>query len=308
MSRFGGRVAVARGSGTAGCRKWPRRAIATVARIDEEAGSVAPVARERERVLLRRVVGAWFMAGLWTTCAAAAPGDSYLRAGIGLDRPAETVFSDRDCASVSPAALYGCGRGGDGAPNRSVGDFGTPEALEIGLGRVATRTLRFEVLAGYRPRLEFRGRANFLEPMREQAVEAQVSSLSALLAVHVDLPAVGVPRVGPLEPFVGVGAGVVRTRVGETTMKFPRTTTTVPGADRTEFAWMITAGVAAVLNARATLELAWRYSDLGEVRTGRGAGRVVWRDGSREPLPLDLAATSATLRSHGLRLSLRYAF
>ena len=71
---------------------------------------------------------------------------------------------------------------------------------------------------------------------------------------------------------------------------------------------MVTAGVAAVLNARTTLELAWRYSDLGEVRTGRGAGRVVWRDGSREPLPLDLAATRATLSSHGLRLSVRYAF
>ena len=153
---------------------------------------------------------------------------------------------------------------------------------------------------GYRPRLVFRGRANYLEPMREQAVEAKLSSLSALLAVHVDLSPVGVPKLGPLGPFVGVGAGVVRTRVGETTMTFPRTTTTVPGTDRTEFAWMVTAGVAAVLNARATLELAWRYSDLGEVRTGRGAGGVVWRDGSREPLPLDFAAT---LSSHGLRLS-----
>ncbi len=248
------------------------------------------------------------MVGLSTTCAAADPGDFYLRAGIGLDRPAESVFSDRDCSSVSPAALYGCGRGGDGAPYRSVGDFGMPEALEIGLGRVATRALRFEVLAGYRPRLEFRGRANFLQPMREQAVEAKVSSLSALLAVHVDLPALGVPKIGPLEPFVGVGAGIVRTRIGETTLTFPRTRTTVPGTDRTEFVWMVTAGVAAVLNARATLELAWRYSDLGEVRTGRGVGRVVWRDGSREPLPLDLAATRATLSSHGLRLSVRYAF
>ena len=46
----------------------------------------------------------------------------------------------------------------------------------------------------------------------------------------------------------------------------------------------------------------------GASRTGRGAGRVVWRDGSREPLPLDLAATRARLASHGLRLSLRYAF
>ena len=57
-----------------------------------------------------------------------------------------------------------------------------------------------------------------------------------------------------------------------------------------------------------TLDLAWRYTDIGEVHTGRGAGRVEWRDGSREPLPLNLAATQAKLAGHGLRLSLRYAF
>ena len=69
-----------------------------------------------------------------------------------------------------------------------------------------------------------------------------------------------------------------------------------------------TAGVAAGLDERVTLDLAWRYTDFGEVRTGQGAGRVVWRDGSREPLPLDLAPTRAKLAGHGVRLSLRYAF
>ena len=91
-------------------------------------------------------------------------------------------------------------------------------------------------------------------------------------------------------------------------MTFPRTTTVVPGARRTGLAWMLTAGVAVALGEHATLDLAWRYTDLGEVRTGRGADRVVWRDGSREPRPLDLAETRARLGSHGLRLSLRYGF
>ena len=58
--------------------------------------------------------------------------DVYLRAGIGFDRPAETRFMDKDCSSVSPAALYGCGTGGDGAPLRSLGDFGTVPALSSG--------------------------------------------------------------------------------------------------------------------------------------------------------------------------------
>ena len=123
---------------------------------------------------------------------------------------------------------------------------------------------------------------------------------------YIDLPGLGLPKLGPFAPFVGAGAGVVRTRIEETHMTFPRTTTVVPGASRTGFGWMVAAGVSASLGERMTLDLAWRYTDLGEFRTGRGAGRVVWRDGSREPLPLNLAETRARFRSHGLRLSLRY--
>ena len=71
---------------------------------------------------------------------------------------------------------------------------------------------------------------------------------------------------------------------------------------------MLTAGVATSLGDNTMLKLAWRYTDLGAVETGEGRGRVVWRDRSRDPLPLDLAPTRAQLRSHGLRLSLRYGF
>ena len=246
-------------------------------------------------------------AGMSAAPGVAIAGDFYLRGGIGFDRPADTVFTDRDCASAAPDALYGCGRGGDGAPLRSRGGFGTAPALEAGLGYVAGRAARLEVLVEYRPNLAFEGHANFLAPDRRQEVTADLSSVSAMLVGYVDLPGLGLPRLGPFNPFVGAGAGVVRNRIGETRMMFPRTTTIVPGAYRTDFAWMVTAGVATVLNERTTLDLAWRYADLGTVHTGRGEGRVVWRDGSREPLPLDLAATRAKLRSHGLRLSLRYA-
>ena len=71
---------------------------------------------------------------------------------------------------------------------------------------------------------------------------------------------------------------------------------------------MATAGVAVGLGERVTLDLAWRYSDLGEIHTPPGPSRVVRRDGSREPLPLDLAPTKAWLRGHGVRMSLRHAF
>ncbi len=246
-------------------------------------------------------------AGLHLASGIAVAGDTYLRGGIGVDRPGTTAFADTDCSSAVPAALYGCGTGGDGASLRSAGDFGTVPAVELGLGYV-TGALRFEVLVEYRPDFTFEGSANFLAPDRRQEVSAKLSSVSGMLAAFVDLASFGLSDSAAARPFVGAGIGAARTRIGTTVMTFPATSTIVPGGDRTGLAWMATAGVGIALDERVTFDLALRYSDLGEVRTPRGPGRVVWRDGRREPLPLDLAPTTARLRGYGLRLSVRYAF
>ena len=246
-------------------------------------------------------------AGIGLASGAAAAGEFYLRGGIGFDRPGKTVFVDEDCSTTVPKALYGCGTGGDGAPYRSAGSFGTVPALEFGLG-YATGTVRFEATVGYRPDLAFRGRTNFLAPERRQSVSAKLSSVSVMLAGYVDLAGLGLPKPGPFAPFVGAGIGAAHTRIGKTTMTFPATTTSAPGGSRTQLAWMATAGVAVALDERVSLDLAWRYTDLGMVRTSRGPGRVVWHDGSDGPRPLDVAPTKARLKGHGVRLSLRYAF
>ena len=239
---------------------------------------------------------------------AAAAEDLYLRAGFGIDRPTETVFRDKNCEIEAPVPLYGCGPAPDGAAYRSVGDFGTVTALEVGIGGTVASALRVEALVEYRPSLPFSGRANFLAPERQQSVSADLSVLSGMVAAYADLPALGLPRLGPFHPFLGAGIGAARIATGETRMMFPATTTHVPGVSRTDFAWMVTAGVATALSESTTLDVAWRYSDLGTAETGTGRGRVVWRDGSREPLMLDQAASEAPLRSHGIRVSLRHEF
>ena len=234
--------------------------------------------------------------------------DLYLRAGFGLDQPTETVFRDKNCEIEAPVPLYGCGPAPDGAPYRSVGNFGTVAALEVGIGSTVASALRIEALVEVRPNLTFSGRANYLDSELRQSVSVDLSVLSGMVAAYVDLPAFGLPRLGPFDPFVGAGVGVARVRAGETRMTFPATTTIVPGVRQSNFAWMVTAGVATVLSESTTLDLAWKYSDLGAAETAAGGGRVVWRDGSREPLILDQAASQAHLRSHGLRLSVRHEF
>ena len=113
----------------------------------------------------------------------------------------------------------------------------------------------------------------FWEPTRQQSVSADLSTLSGMLAAYVDLPELGVPRLGRFSPFLGGGAGAVRVEIGETRMAFPeerrpsfraRVVSTSPG--------MLTAGVATSLGDNTTLELAWRYTDLGPVETRRRQG------------------------------------
>ena len=235
-------------------------------------------------------------------------GEYYFRAGLGLDRPFETTFTDRDCSSKAPAALYGCGLGGDGVPFQARGELGAAPTLEAGFGYDAWNKARLEAVIAYRPSLDFSGTTNFLETGRQQSVTANLSSLSTMAVAYVDLPDLSLPKLGLLEPFVGAGVGIVRNRVSETRMTFPKTTTVVPGGVGTGLAWMVTVGVGTALDERTTLEFALRYTDFDTARTGRGKGRVNWRDGSREPLPLDLAETQAELRSYGVWLSVRYKF
>ena len=252
------------------------------------------------------VLTAVLAAGL-STGAMAAEG-CYLRVGIGFDLQTETVFRDKvNCASTEPAALYGCGLGGDGAPLRSVGDFSTATGFEVGIGGPVAPAVRMEAIVEYRPRLAFSGHANYLAPERRQTVAVDASVLSGMVAAYADLPALGLPRLGPFAPFLGAGVGVARVRAGETQMMFPATTTLIPGGHWTGLAWMLTAGVATELSESTTLEIAWRYSDLGMVETATGGGRVVWNDGSNEIL-LNPGATEAHLRNHGFRLSLRQLF
>lgn len=240
-------------------------------------------------------------------------GGFYLRAGMGIDWSGDTRFTDVNCMTETPAALYGCGEGPDGAPFNSRGDFGAMVGLEVGAGLFATPFLRIETSVLHHPNATFEGRANFLVSTRRQDVETDLSTFSAMASAYLDLPALGLPApelpvLGRLSPFVGAGLGVSRIRIDETRMDFPATMTIVPGGSRTNHAWMLTAGVAAPVRNNIILDVSWRYMDFGRVATDRGAGRVVWRDGSREPLPLDLGETQADLTSHGLWASVRYLF
>ena len=234
--------------------------------------------------------------------------DFYLRAGLSLDRSRETRFQDRDCSAPRPGHFYGCGPGIDGAPHSALGDFGSMTGFELGMGYRATSSVRLEASVQYRPSFSFDGQHNYTR-RAPRTVAADASSLSAFLAALIDLPAPGSPRIGSFRPFVGGGIGLSRIETDDTRIEFPITVVTIPGGDRTNFAWLLTAGAATPLGERATLEIAWRFTHSGTAETGRGTGRTACRTkGCDLESEYEVPETRARLRSHGLHLSVRYAF
>ena len=140
----------------------------------------------------------------------------YLRVGASLDLSSTTRFGDRNCLSKSPAALYGCGTGGDGIARGTRGDFGMAGGIDVGLGYIVTPGLRLETSIAYRPRFSFEGTANFLQIDALQAVSADLQSASGMVAAYMDITA-----YGPFRVFAGTGTGLHYVDISNFRMEFP---------------------------------------------------------------------------------------
>ncbi|MDE2916727.1 MAG: hypothetical protein OXM00_05825 [Paracoccaceae bacterium] len=234
--------------------------------------------------------------------------EHYLRFGFGLDHPESTYFHDENCSAETNdyvRLLYGCNApGNDGFPIiRSVGEFGNVPVVEFGIGYPSGKT-RWELLIEYRPSFDFSGNSTWNTSV-QVASSKNITSLAGMVAGYIDFKEVILFNDRKAVPFVGAGLGIARHRTNDFQIRFRTNTTTIPGAAKTNFAWMITAGLGFKLDEYQTLDLSWHYTDLGSVYTGSGIGQ---RHGNVEG---DLRAewyqlpTVAELKGHGIRLSLR---
>jgi opacity protein-like surface antigen len=234
--------------------------------------------------------------------------DLYLRLGGGMDLTSDAAFSDRNCLNLYPSALYGCGKGSDGLPYRSVGEFESSKKFHLGLGYEVTDRFRVELLIEKRSGLDFVGRANFLATDAQQDVVTPVESTSNLLISYMNVADWNVTPAVDINPYVGLGFGFVRNKCGETRMDFPYTVTTLPEGSTTDFAGVLAVGVSSSLwTQRLALDVEFRYTYLGKVITGRDVGYVTWRSGARDPLALDLDLTRSRLKRLGVSVSVRYS-
>lgn len=227
------------------------------------------------------------------------------RGAVGLERSSGTTVLDRDCSLVTPPALFGCVEGNDGRPLAARGDFGTGEMFEIGVGTAVGERGRVELALSWRPELDLDASADFPGVSGSQPVHAGGRSLAAML---IGSFAFGTADAR-LRPYLLAGAGMAHNTSGAVTYAFPtiapQAVTVIAGGSDTSFAWTAGAGVTKPLTDRTSLDVAIRYTDLGEMRTDDGDATIIR---PTRVIHLDIAGTRAPLETVGLVVSLRARF
>lgn len=184
---------------------------------------------------------------------------------------------------------------------RNVGlGFDASPLFGIGIGYYFNDWLRFDVTGEYRSKANFKGTQVITAGGNRFTDEYNASKSEWLFLFngYVDLG-----TWNGFTPFVGAGVGVSRNTISS----FQDICTTCPGGgvafgddtSKWQFAWAIHAGLAYKVTKNFTVELAYRYVDLGDAESGDlytylGTNNIV------NPMEFH------RLTSHDIKLGLRF--
>ena len=228
----------------------------------------------------------------------------FLRLGAGVQWPESSVLEDQSCSITNPPALFGCGTGDDGRSLGANGGFDQSPVVDAAVGYRWASWLRTEALLNWSPQLSLSSSSNFLSGGSNQPVSASGNALAGFGVVYVDGP-----ELATVRPYIGAGLGAATTSLGQVTYRFPAISsdavTVTSGGRSTSLAYLLTAGVSIPVSERLDLDLAYRWTDLGTVKTNAGSARIVRPSGQSN---LEIAGTQIDLQSQAVLASLRFRF
>jgi outer membrane protein OmpA-like peptidoglycan-associated protein len=219
------------------------------------------------------------------------PDGLYLRGDVGGAFGNNVTFSDTNpgaancdlCTSSLPATT------------------GNSVLFGGGVGYRFNPMFRTDFTLDYIPSLKVNGTT--VGPGAGTTAAADLNSLVGMANGYLDLDGFLPNTFGPFQPYVDFGLGFARNDLGSISGKFagggPSFTQT--GATTTNFAWGAGAGVAFPLTQNLSLDVAYKYLDLGQLRTGTAVtvgGATVGVTGDK----------SDDLTAHTVTLGLRFTF
>jgi opacity protein-like surface antigen len=104
----------------------------------------------------------------------------------------------------------------------------------------------------------------------------------------------------PVKPYVGVGLGWASNKVDDVEGNDGGFIFKVPGGTKSDVAWALMAGVSWPINPTLTLDIGYRYSDLGKIETD--SGNITFGG-----VPVGTySGASGKLQAHKLMIGLRF--
>lgn len=227
---------------------------------------------------------------LFALVAAPAMAQVYLRGEVGYAWAQDADFKN-DTSGVNAPQI------GSSPSMKKVEDSAN---YGIALGYRFSPSLRSDISYGVRD--GFRLKDSDKTPATPtNTYTSDIKSSVWMLNVYYDFD-----QVYGFRPYVGAGLGWSRNEMGTLSFSFPSVpgAGSAPGGTKTDTAWQISFGGSWALNKNASLDIGYRYIDLGKVATK--AGNSV---GSASlGLPLVTDGISGKLAAQEVNVGLRYDF
>lgn len=245
---------------------------------------------------------------------AAPSGNCYVRADVGYSGSVDPsvkwpvlthVDADGDGYGDDATVVYG----GDNVSGVSIEDSWLVEG-GVGCKFGASKGIRIEAALGYRGERKIEGEPiPYIPPpadphgpgIEDDPLHTAITSYTLMFNAYKDLG-----TYGRFTPYVGAGIGVAYHTMdspyftqADGVTQHPHFPERIAGNSDLSFAWALMAGVGYSLSERTTIDLGYRYIDLGEIES-QG---VTQSGGGAYP-----EVRVEDIRAHEVKLGLRYSF
>ncbi|HEY4136323.1 MAG TPA: outer membrane beta-barrel protein [Alphaproteobacteria bacterium] len=163
----------------------------------------------------------------------------------------------------------------------------------VGAGYRFNSNIRADLTVGYRGGYE--AKDTLTSGTFTVDAEGDVSSLAGLLNLYYDIG-----KYGVFTPYVGGGIGLSRNKIDDVAISSGGVGLgQIDGDDRISFAWQLSAGTSIELSKAVSLDIGYRYIDLGKAETSD--------NGNAGGTPITGLHQEGDLRAHEVQVGIRFA-
>jgi opacity protein-like surface antigen len=229
---------------------------------------------------------AFLCGALGGLAAAPAQAQTYWRLDLGWSKANDADFKDKKPATdgvicVDPACS---------TPTK-VNDAGDSYVLGGGFG-YRFFNLRGEVALSYRGGYGLAGAGS-----TGAEIKSDITSTAVMANGYYDFQARGV------RPYVGLGVGWTQNKMDPVVQTFSGATITSPGGKKSNAASALMAGVGIPLSSGRTLDVGYRYVDLGKFESGSGTWTATGPSGT---FTQPYSGAEGKLTAHELAVGIRF--